>query len=317
MSGFAYSIDGKVEKIELEDAPDAEGGFVWVHLNTNDERATTWLDQRAHLDDYVIDALTATETRPRCDAVGEGAVINLRGRTTEDMDNSDPLASVRMWALGNRVYSVTRKNLAAIEQVKKEVENDEVRDPGDLISAIAAAITEDLDPEVAELGDMLDDCEAELDPDKVFQLRRKVNKVRVKSIGYRRFLAPQRTALEKLASLPVSWLHEDDRLHLTAAADRAARMAEELEAIRERAALTHEALTDMRAEQIDHRGLVISIAALVFLPLTFLTGLYGMNVQGLPYANEPWAFDAITGFCAAISAFVVIWFVQRHWFTGR
>ena len=93
-------------------------------------------------------------------------------------------------------------------------------------------------------------------------------------------------------------------------------MAEELEAIRERAALMHEALTDLRAEQLDQRSLVISMAAMVFLPLTFLTGLYGMNVKGLPYAEEPWAFDAIAGACALIAAAIVIWFVQRHWFKG-
>ena len=148
----------------------------------------------------------------------------------------------------------------------------------------------------------------------MFELRRIVTKVRVAAIGYRRFLTPQRAALEKLAALPCDWLQDDDRLHLAAAADRAARMAEELESIRERAALMHEALTDLRAEQIDSRSLIISIAAMVFLPLTFITGLYGMNVKGLPYAEEPWAFDAICGVCAAIGAGVVIYFVKRHWF---
>ena len=146
-------------------------------------------------------------------------------------------------------------------------------------------------------------------------MRRGVARVRVESIGYKRFLAPQRAALEKLATLPCAWLQDDDRLHLNAAADRAARMAEELESIRERSALMHEALTDLRAEQIDTRGLVISIVAMVFLPLTFITGLYGMNVP-LPYQQASWAFDAIMGACAAITAGVVIYFVQRHWFRG-
>jgi zinc transporter len=138
--------------------------------------------------------------------------------------------------------------------------------------------------------------------------------VRSEAINYRRFLAPQRAALEKLATLPGDWLAEDDRAHLSAAADRAARMAEEVEAIRERAALVHEALTDLRAEQLDQRGLVIAIAAMVFLPLTFITGLYGMNVEGLPYAKEPWAFDAIMGVCTLIAAGTVIYFLRRHWF---
>jgi zinc transporter len=70
----------------------------------------------------------------------------------------------------------------------------------------------------------------------------------------------------------------------------------------------------LRAEQIDSRALVISIVAMVFLPLTFITGLLGMNVDGIPYAHEPWAFDAVTGACAAIAAAVTIYFVRRHWF---
>jgi len=315
MSGFAFRVrDGKAEEVEIKTALDCTDGFAWVHLNTNNEHAQQWLTDTAGLPDYVIEALTAVETRPRCDAIGPGAFVNLRGRSEEAMSSSDPLASVRIWAIEGKVFSVTRKKLLALDQVEKAVRDGEIEDPGDLIAEFAQAITTDLDPDVADLGDELDDCEANLDADKVFELRRVVTKVRVRSIGYRRFLTPQRAALEKLASLPCDWLHDDDRMQLNTAADRAARMAEELDSIRERSALTHEALTDLRAEQIDSRALLISIVAMVFLPLTFLTGLYGMNVKGLPYADEPWAFDAIAGFCALLSAGIVIYFVQRHWF---
>lgn len=319
MSGFAYRIaDGPnglaAEKIAIKAACSATGDLVWVHLTTTAEEAKTWLSETARLPDYVVDALITTESRPRCDALGAGAFLNLRGRSSEEMTTSDPLASVRIWAEAGRVISVTRRALTAVEAVVKAVEAGEIRDPGDLIAEFASAITEELDPEVGRLGDSLDDCEADLNADRVFELRRGVTKVRVAAIGYRRFLTPQRAALEKLAALPMDWLHDDDRLHLNSAADRAARMAEELEAIRERSALTHEALTDLRAEQIDSRGLLISIIALIFLPLTFLTGLYGMNVKGLPYADRPWAFDAIGGICIAVAVGIIGWFSARRWF---
>lgn len=315
MSGFAYHVHGgEVAKMTPEKALGAEGGLVWIHLATSDAHAQDWLAREAQLDDYLIDALTATESRPRCDAVGEGALLNLRGRMTEQVVAPDPLASVRIWATAGRVISVTRKPLIALDQVIADIEGGEADDPGDLITSFATAITEDLDPEVADLGDELDDCEADLDANRVFELRRSVAHTRIEAIRYRRFLAPQRAALEKLAALPCTWLEDDDRLHLAAAADRAARMAEELESIRERSALMHETLTDLRAEQIDQRALLISVAAMVFLPLTFITGLYGMNVKGLPYADEPWAFDAICIACALIAAGVVVYFLQRHWF---
>jgi zinc transporter len=317
MSGFAYRVDkGHAERVAIEGALECGAALVWVHLTTNNEQAQAWLTEEAKLPDHIVEPLTAAETRPRCDALGDGAYLNLRGRSSEAMTSSDPLASVRIWAQAGRVISVTRKPLVAIDEVAKAIEHGHILDPGDLIAEFASAITADLDPEVADLGDRLDDCEAELDADKVFELRRTVTQVRVAAIGYRRFLTPQRAALEKLAALPCDWLQDDDRLHLNSAADRAARMAEELESIRERSALAHEALTDLRAEQIDSRALLISIAAMIFLPLTFLTGLYGMNVKGLPYAEEPWAFDAIGGICLLTSVAIIIYFMQRRWFRG-
>ena len=104
-------------------------------------------------------------------------------------------------------------------------------------------------------------------------------------------MAPQRLALDRLAQTQCDWLTDEDRLHLREAADRAARMAEELEAIRERSALLHEQLTDMRTEQIDQRSLTVAMIALIFLPLTFVTGLFGMNV---PVPQWPHAFWWIT-----------------------
>lgn len=315
MSDFAYRVgaDG-VDALDPTQAIGDPNAFVWIHLASNDDDAKNWLTDCADVPECIVEALTATETRPRCDQIGEGALLNLRGRSTDIMTMSDPLASVRIWAVAGRVISLARRSLPAIDLVVASVETGLIRDPGDLIAEFAAAITADLDPEVADLGDALDDCEADLDANRIFQLRREVTKVRVKSIGYRRFLSPQRAAIEKLAALPIRWLEDDDRLHLSAAADRAARMAEELESIRERSALMHEALTDLRAEQIDQRSLVLSAVALVFLPLTFLTGLLGMNVAGIPYAHQPWAFQGVIWACIAIASVITGYFFREHWF---
>lgn len=317
MSGFAYRVQGQgIERVAIRDALNGAAELVWVHLTTNDERARAWLTDRAELPGHVVDALTATETRPRCDQYEDGALINLRGRSDEELGTGDPLASVRIWATRGHVYSVTRKKLSALDAVEGCIGGGHVHDPGDLIAEFASAITADLDPHVADLGDELDLCEQKLEDERVSDLRRKVGQVRGQAIGYRRFLQPQRAALEKLAKLPGDWIADDDRLHLNAAADRAARMAEELEAIRERAALVHDALTDMRAEQLDQRGLVLSVAALVFLPLTFITGLYGMNVEGLWFAERPWAFDAIVAICLVIAVVVSAYFTWRRWVTS-
>lgn len=315
MTGFAYVVHGdRIEAMGIDQAVTARGDLTWIHLTTNNEEAQAWLSGPAGLSEYIIDALTAVETRPRCDPLDQGAVINLRGLSPDELAASDPLASIRIYATQGCVFSVTRKPLTALASVRLLVEKGEIRDPGDLITELAGAITEELDPVVAQLGDTLDDCEERLSAERVFTLRRRVNMIRVRAIGYRRFLNPQRAALEKLAAIPGDWLNADDRLHLNAAADRAARMAEEVESIRERAALTHETLTDLRAEQIDQRSLVIAVAALVFLPLTFITGLFGMNVD-LPFQRDHWAFWGILAACFVSSVAISWYFIRRQWFS--
>ncbi|WP_299645722.1 CorA family divalent cation transporter [Sphingomonas bacterium] len=316
MNGFGYRVTGEsAESVPIEAALACDDALVWVHLSTHAEEARAWLADEAKLDLHVVEALTATETRPRCDEFATGALVNLRGRAKEELSQSDPLASVRIWATKGRVFSVSRAHLVATDAVEAVVAAGSVRDPGDLIAAFATAITTDLDPVVAALGDSLDDCEERLSADHIFDLRRNVSDVRKQAIGFRRFLNPQRDALERLGALPGDWLEADDRVHLAAAADRAARMAEELESIRERSALMHDALSDLRAEQLDGRGLVISIVAMMFLPLTFVTGFYGMNVK-LPGAQSPHAWQWITLTCAAIVLLVLGFFLRKHWFKG-
>lgn len=313
---FAWIVRGGAgHKVELADAVAANGSadFVWYHLDGRQHGSLEWLADRGEIPEIARNALVAEETRPRSEPMGEGALINLRalGKTPED--DPDALVSIRIWAQRGSLVSVCFRTPSAIDTVCHSVAEGRVLDPGDLISTLATAISRELDPDVAELGDTLDDCETALEADGVYQMRRRISKARSLAIAYRRFLVPQRLALERLASLDAGWLDEQDRMHLREASDRCARMAEELEAVRERAALMHEELTDLRAELMDSRALMISIVALVFLPLTFVTGLLGMNVDGIPYAKEPWAFWGVVGVCAAIGVAISGWFAARHW----
>ena len=286
-------------------------GFVWLHAEG------TGSAEAMHLPAYVprmaAGALLASETRPRCDEVDDAVLINLRGTARDAAHGSDGLVSIRVWVEGARVTSVSRYRLAALAKVEALARAGKIIDGGDFVSILAQAISTELDPEVADLGDQLDDCERMLDGGDIYALRRKIAALRSQAIVLRRFVAPDRDALGQMAQLDFDWISREDRMHLREAADRFARMAEELEAVRERAALLHEQLTDLRAEMIDQRSLGIAVVAFIFLPLTFVTGLLGMNVEGIPFARDPWAFWGVVAFCVVIGGAVMAWFARRHW----
>jgi zinc transporter len=304
--------NGIVAEIPPHDVATYAGpGFVWLH--TEGARQATPTDLPGYVPAMAANALLAHETRPRCDEVDDAALINLRGTAFDTMQDSDGLVSIRVWVENKRVTSVSRHRLAALAKVESAMRAGRLTDGGDFVSALAQAISTELDPQVADLGDQLDDCEGMLDGGDIYELRRKIARIRSQAIVLRRFVAPDRDALAGMAQLEFDWISKDDRLHLREAADRFARMAEELEAVRERAALLHEQLTDLRAEMIDQRSLAIAVTAFIFLPLTFITGLLGMNVEGIPFAHEPWSFWGVVAFCAVIGAGVAGWFAYRQW----
>ncbi len=314
MRGFILS-GGTATEIGFAEAAAQFGKaqFVWLHLDGRMDDAQAWLKSQSDIPEIARGALLASETRPRSDTIGHGALVNLRALGVTPEDDPDPLVSIRFWAETGRAISLSYRSPLALEPLISQFLSGEIADGGDLVSEVAVEITEQLDPYIAAMGDTLDDIEVGIESERLPALRRKVNHERSRAISYRRFVSPQRTALERLATEPCNWLDEDDRLHLRDAADRFARMAEELESIRERAAIVHDELTDLRAEQLDSRGLVIAIVAFVFLPLTFLTGLLGMNVEGIPYAKEAWAFWGVVGVCLLVGMGVIGYFVRRRW----
>ena len=315
--GFAYLIEpgGPAVALPLVEAETrhAGRGLLWAHIDASDGECLAWLDEGAKLPPTIAETLKAVESRPRASQFGAGAMINLRGLGAVHHEDADDLVSIRLWAEPGRVLSLSYFPLAALPDVRACVEAGKIVDPGDLIAGFADTITSRLDPVVGELGDSLDDLECRFAAGDT-GIRAELGAVRRRSVEYRRLLLPQRDAIARLASNAFPWLADDDRAQIREASDRAQRMAEELDAIRDRAGVLADQLTDLRSDEANQRMLVLSVVAAIFLPLTFLTGLLGMNVRGIPYAQAPRAFAAVVALCAAIGVAMAGWFKRRRWY---
>ncbi len=307
----------ELERGSIADAMAAQGsrGFVWIHLQAEQRGETALAELPAELPAAVARALVAMETRPRCEPFETGVLVNLRAPRLDNRSSGDGdiLASMRLWASKGLLLSVAFRPVSITAPVEARFLGGELHDPGDVIIALATTAAMQLDTTIAALGDEVDEIECTIDRSTPFSQRRRVTRIRTDAISYRRFVVPQRTALERMAALPLDWLDSGERDALREAADRFARMGEELESVRERSAVLHEELTDLRSEKIDARSLQIAIVAMIFLPLTFITGLIGMNVAGIPFKDDPHAFWWITGLCVAIALAIGGWFAVVRW----
>ncbi|MHA6263758.1 zinc transporter ZntB [Arenibacterium sp. CAU 1754] len=320
---FAYRChgSGQADPITVTDQPaetlaSVKEGFVWVHLARPDPSVAGWL-QVSGLPDHVVDVLDAPETRPRCTVFGNGILLNLRGvNLTEGADPED-MVSLRLWVTAGLVVTVQRRRLRAIEDVRDACDrNVAPKDAGELVARLALRLADRAEPVVADLNERIDDLEAELADTGTAPSRGNLAEVRRVSIMLRRFMFPQRDALSTLAIEDMDWLHPMARDRLREATERVTRLAEALDAIRDRAEVVHDQIMDMRAEITNRQMLILSVVAAVFLPLGLLTGLLGINVGGIPGTDNPLAFWFVCGALVVIALFL-LWLFRRWGMLGK
>ncbi len=310
-----YALDGKGGAVAL--APDAfttatrhdhAGGFVWQHLK-RDHPDTAALLATSGLDSFVIDALTADETRPRCTVHGKGILLNLRGVNLDPGAEPEDMISVRLWLEAHRVIGVWVRPLQATEDLIRAMERGEgPASPGDLVAKLALRLADRAEPSVIALNELIDDLEEAVWDPKTEVMRARLADVRRRAIVLRRYFLPQRDALSTLEIEDARWLKDHDRSRLREAAERVSRFGEELDAIRDRAQIVHDQIMDQRAERMNQRMLVLSVVAAIFLPLGLLTGLLGINVGGVPGADNPYAFAVVCGLLVVIGLALFWWF---------
>ncbi len=117
-----------------------------------------------------------------------------------------------------------------------------------------------------------------------------ISDLRRQIASLRRFIAPQRDALFELARGNTQRLSETETDQVRDQADRFMRYVEDLELIRERASFVQEGLNHRLHDAQNKRGYLLSLVAGLFLPATLITGVFGMNVGGLPGVDSPLGF---------------------------
>ncbi len=312
----AYRINehGRGESLDWSDLSAGDRGFLWVHLDLESERARQWVREESGLSEIEADAVLAEETRPRATSMGEGLVLILRGVNLNPGADPEDMVAVRMWADANRVISVRRRRLLAVADVRESLATGRgPRNVGEFIAELAERLVERMAGVLGELDEDLDAIEEGVEVTATGHTRARLLELRRRAISLRRYLSPQRDALVRVATERIPWLGERERLQLREVLDRTTRYVEDLEAARERAAVTHEELAGRLSEELNQRIYALSIVAGVFLPLSFVTGLLGINVAGIPGAETWWAFAGVSGSLVFLALGEIVLFRRLGW----
>jgi zinc transporter len=246
----------------------------------------------------------------------EGVLLILRGVSLNDAGALEDMVSVRLLITANTVIAVQRRRLETFEARVAALDRGEgAQNIGAFILGLVEALRAAAEPILDALERAVDEFELsslETDAPPTARERSRLNSARHDAILMRRHMHPQAEALRALAMMRPEWLAEKPlRGQLKEAADAFRRIGEDLDAVRARAVVVSDEAGLRVAEQTNRLVLRLSAISIVFLPLTFLTGLFGVNLGGIPAAEHPLAFTIYTISVAAVGVATLIWLRRR------
>ncbi|MDF2177982.1 zinc transporter ZntB [Aliiglaciecola sp. CAU 1673] len=289
-------------------------GLLWVHLDYSQPQVQSFLEEQAAINPLVAEALQSGETRPRATRIDNGLLMALRGINLNPGAEPDDMVSVRIWAEQSRVISTRKRRLMSVTDVAEElIAGSGPRAIDELLSALLDRLVSRMSDTVDVFEDQVAEFEEQALEKQTPEMRAELGHFRRQIIALRRYLAPQREAISQLLNDKSEWLSRDTRLQMQETQDRLIRHIEDLDAVRERAAVTQEEIGNQLSEQLNSRMYVLSIVAAFFLPLGFLTGLLGINVGGIPGADSELGFGIFIGMLIAICIVQIFWFRRKGW----
>lgn len=286
------------------------GELLWIHFDYSSVQVQDWLYAQSNLSGLTVAALIQAETRPRVAPADGGLMVFLRAVNLNPGAEPDDMVSARLWVGDQRIISLRQRRLVSMDDLRAALAaGNGPCNSGEFLAMMVDGMLDRIDHVVEVIYEHIDALEEPRQMDSIPVQRRQLAEIRRQAIALRRFLSPQREALNRLAADTSPLLSEQDRLQLREEYDRQTRIVEDLDAARERAAVGQESLASLMAEQTNQRMFLLSILSAIFLPLSFLTGLLGINVGGIPGSDYPGAFALVV--IGLVVTGAALWFYLR------
>jgi zinc transporter len=193
---------------------------------------------------------------------------------------------------------------------------ERIESPGDLIAHLCRNLLDRMEAVVIDLADRVDELEESVLTTQSDKVRVELGSIRHRAVLLRRYVAPQRDAIEQLANLQIEYLGPGSRNLLMEAANRVTRYAEELDSIRDGCGLVQDDLETRLNFQINRTIYHLSVVAGIFLPLALLR-VFSVSMSAEFLAKKKWRFWLVCGALALVAVFEIWFFPSPQMVVGQ
>jgi zinc transporter len=292
--GFVLSPSAGVAEVELEDIADiplTADSVLWLHFNLTNTRARQAISRLEIIPAEVREVLTERDDRRRVEALDEGLLTILSDLTFEP--DSDPEEVSPLWCfIGDKLFVTGRVHpLKTVDELRSTVRGGlKVGKAIELLIWFLARRTASLRDLTEDMAEQVSEIEDEILGGAIRQQREQLGRIRRFCAQIRRHFGPDRVAFRRWLQLRPALLDEELAESMRSEIEELSFLIDEVNELYERAKLLQEELASRVAENTGRSLYVLAILSAVFLPMTLITGIFGMNVAGLPGLHHYGAF---------------------------
>ena len=314
--GIIFDGNGGAKKISFEqlDEYTPSMGILWVHFDYTQEQSIDWITNKSNIDPIAVDALLSQTTRPRTTILNDSLILALRGINLNPNSDPEDMISIRLYINKNIIISTKKRDLLSVNDMLLFFEQGiGPKNSSEFLIELTNRLTDRMEDYILDMDDRYSDLEELSIQSSSAKLRTSISEIKRESISLKRYLSPQKEAIFKLYDQKISWINEHDRIQLREINHKLIKYIEDLDSIKDKVSLIQEEISNNLSEQLNQRMYVLSIISAIFLPLGFLTGLLGINVGGIPGAENSFSFYIFILFLIVIVALQIYIFKKKRW----
>ncbi len=300
------------ECLELANRP----GVAWINVEgLGQPELLAKLGERFSLHTLALEDVLTVPQRPKVEAYGGHFFIILRMiRLTPEIEEEQ----VSLFFGPGFVLTVQeRAGGDVFEPVRERIRRNRgrIRTAGAdyLVYSLLDAVVDGIFPVLEAIGERIDASEDEAIGEPGPQIIHRIHALRRDLLALRRTIWPTREVILALQREESQLIAPETRIFLRDCLDHAVESLELVETYRETAAALMEVYLSAQNQRLNEVMKVLTVMATLFIPLTFIASIYGMNFQHMPELGWRYGYPAILGLMAAVAGGLIFYFRSRGW----
>ena len=314
---FNHAHQGEVvptailEQITQEAQAEDFEGFLWLHFNLSQASTEKWLHAHTALPPEFYEALHQGSRSTRIELADDAliAVVNdvLHGFAFDPSD----ISTLWLHVSPHLIISARKKPLKSVDRLRQSVQHGAlIQTPVELLTHLLRDQADVLIGIVRDAVSKVDLIEDDLLAGRLNYKRENLGNLRRVLVRLQRLMAPEPAALFRLLQRPTSWMKEADIQDLRQSSEEFSAVLVDMASLQERIKLLQEEIAAMINEKNSRSLYILTIVTVLALPINIIAGLFGMNVGGIPFAENTEGFWMVVSLVASLTVFL-IWMLVR------